>query len=181
MKVNIGKQFENQFIRCVPKSCLCYKIPDSTATYNGANLKYSVKTPFDYIVWNPENKMLIALELKTIAEKSISFEKSAEEEGKKLIHWHQIQGLKKWADYGVAAGLVVQFRRYDRTVYIGVEQFQKLMEETNKTSFNLEDLDKYEIDYIEISQEIMMVNYKYDVETFIEELKEYECRNKVRH
>lgn len=174
---NVGKIFEKQFTKYFPDSCLVYKIPDSTASFNSSRLSYSIKNPFDYIVWDSERKKLLALELKTVAGRSVSFERMADQKIKKNIHFHQIEGLLKWGSFdGITAGLVVEFRAYPKTVFIEIDDFLAMYEKINKDSFTYDDLHEYKVSYIEIPQKLLRSNYKYDIEFLLDNLSPKEER-----
>lgn len=107
MANNTGKRFEADFKKSVPSYALLYRLPDSAQAFGGSsNLRFSSKNPFDYLIWNSKSHILYALELKTVAGKSISFERNKEEHGE--IHWHQVEGLNKWNKYdGIVCGFII--------------------------------------------------------------------------
>lgn len=164
---NIGKVFETQFSNSVPPYALLYRLSDSAQSFGGCNnLRFSSKSPFDYILWDSNKRILYALELKTAKGKSISFERTKEDHGE--IHWHQIAGLEKWSKYnGITAGLIIEFRELETTVFIAISEFRRLIDVIPKKSFNFKDLEIYDIQYTIIGQTKLRTRYKYDVDSFL--------------
>ena len=127
MAVNVGKQFELNFKKSVPEYVLLYRLPDSAQSFGtNSNLRFSRKNPFDYLMWDSHNHVLYALELKTVKDISISFEKdTANKDGKKNsreIHLHQIKGLNEWNKYdGIICGFVIEFRQITTTIFLEIE------------------------------------------------------------
>lgn len=166
-KVNQGKIFEVQWKKSVPNYALLYRIPDSAQAYNrNQGLRFSPKNPFDFILWDSQKHILYALEMKTVGGISISFERDKSERGE--IHYHQIEGLNSWNKYnGIVAGFVIEFRQIEKTVFIEISEFNKLVETVNKKSFNINDLDKNNISYFVIPQKRAVTRYTYDIDYFL--------------
>ena len=165
--MNTGKRFENDFKKSTPSYALLYRIPDPPQSFKKAsNLRFSSKPPFDYILWDSSRHKLFALELKTKNGKSISFERSKEDNGD--IHYHQIEQLNLWSSYdGIIAGLIIEFRSICMTIFIEIEEFNKLIKAISKKSFNLQDLIDHNIKYKSIEQKIKKTHFSYDVEGFL--------------
>jgi len=170
---NVGKKFESQFQKSVPKHVLCVRMPDSAQTFGGckSGIRFTNKSPFDFQLYDPCG-ILYGLELKTVRGNSISFERTKEEKGE--IHFHQIQALKKWDEYGgIVAGFIIEFRKQPLTVFIEIKEFLKLLDYVkDKKSFHLTDLEDSKIDYIIIPQTLLRSNYKYDVSYLLDVMKE---------
>ena len=84
------------------------------------------------------------------------------------IHWHQIEGLNKWNEYdGIVCGFIIEFRKIEKTVFIDINDFNKLMNTITKKSFNFDDLDNHKINYVVIGQEKVRTRYKYKVDEFL--------------
>lgn len=161
---NVGKLFENDFSKSVPDYVKLYRLPDNAQSFNqSSNLRFSRKNPFDYILWDSKHRILFTLELKTVAGKSISFERTKDEHGE--IHIHQIIGLTEWSKYaGIVSGLVVEFRKCNQTIFLPIDEFNKLVDLVDKKSFNIDDLDKHNIQYFNIPQHKVRTRYRYDVD-----------------
>ena len=107
------------------------------------------------------------LELKTVAGKSISFERAKKDKGE--IHYHQIEYLKSCLSFqNVISGLIVDFRGTDNTWFLHINQWDGLINSITKKSFNESDLLSYSHPLL-ISKKKLKVNYRYDVDKFIQD------------
>lgn len=106
------------------------------------------------------------LELKTFAG-SCSFEREKGDKG--IIHYYQIDSLKKFAKYpNVRSGLVLDFRKTSNTFFLPIEQWDGLINSITKKSFNEKDLLEF-CKPILINKRKLKVNYRYDIENFLTE------------
>ena len=169
MSQNIGKLLETQWKTSVPDYAMLYRLPDSAQSFGGSNnLRFSAKPPFDFLMWDSKRHKLYALEMKTVSGKSISFERTKEDKGG--IHYHQIKSLNQWNSYdGIICGFIIEFRGLETTVFIDIEQFNNIMNNVPKKSFNYDDLNKYSVNYLIINQKKNRTRYIYDVDKFLEE------------
>ena len=168
IKTNKGKIFEEDFKNSVPEYALAYRLPDFAQSFGGGknNLRFTIKNPFDYLLWDSERHILYALELKTVKGKSISFERSKRDKGE--IHFHQIEGLNKWSKYdGIVSGLIIEVREMETTIFIDINSFNKLIGKVKKKSFNYSDLIENEILFRIISQRKKITRYTYDIDAFL--------------
>lgn len=105
------------------------------------------------------------LELKSVAGKSISFERTEKDKGE--IHYHQIEYLKSCLNYkNIIPGLIIDFRGAGNTWFLHINQWDGLINSIDKKSFNESDLLSYSHPIL-ISKKKLKVNYRYDVERFI--------------
>lgn len=162
---NVGKQFEEDFKKSVPSNVLYYRLPDSAQSFNQtSNLRFSAKNPCDSFLFSGKYNTFYALELKSVKDKSISFERTKEDKG--TIHLHQQKGLENFATYdNVVAGFIINFRDVNRTYFIEICDYIDLINNIDKKSFNENDLLKHNPTLIK--QELKRVRYSYDVEQFI--------------
>ena len=108
------------------------------------------------------------LELKSVAGKSISFERDKKDKG--VIHYHQIEYLKNCSKYkNMIPGLVIDFRDTGNTWFLHINQWDKLVESITKKSFNESDLLSYSHPIL-ISKKKLKVNYRYDVNKFLQDV-----------
>lgn len=165
-----GKIFEQNFAKSAPPYALAYRVPDNPSGFQrNAMLRFTRQNPFDYLIWDSRRFRLYALELKTVAGKSIEFERNADEKGSG-IHYHQALGLNDWDAYpGITCGFVIEFREIELTIFIEIKAYNKLIECVPKKSFTVKDLDDYDIPYQVIPQKVMRVNYRYDIDKFLSE------------
>ena len=160
---NTGKQFEDDIKRSTPDGVLLYRLPDSAQSFGGGNkLRFSLKNPFDFLAWDSRKHVLYALEMKTVAGKSISFERDASQQGE--IHYHQIDGLSAWNTYdGIICGFVIEFRGAETTVFIDIDSFKDLISRVDKKSISLRDIMELDIPYTIIPQRKLRTHYRYDL------------------
>ena len=165
-----GKNFEEQFKKSAPEYAKAYRIPDPPQSFNRTNkLRFSRKNPFDFFLWDSKHRILYALELKTVAGKSINFERTEEEKKSDGIHYHQAVGLSEFNKYaGMVCGFIIEFRGEEKTVFLDIEDYFELIKYVGKKSFSFRDLDGYDIPYILIPQTKLKVNYRYDIDSFLE-------------
>ena len=106
------------------------------------------------------------LELKSVAGKSISFERTKNDKGE--IHYHQIEYLKSCLNYkNIIPGLIIDFRGTDNTWFLHIKEWDGLISSIDKKSFNESDLLSYSHPIL-ISKKKLQVNYRYDVDKFIQ-------------
>lgn len=166
MAQNIGKIFEEQLKKSTPSYALLYRVPDSAQSFGGGNLRFSRKNPFDFLLWDSLKHKLYALEVKTVKGKSISFERDISKS--KEIHYHQIMGLNEWNKYdGITCGFIIEFRQLEKTVFIDIEEFNKLVEVIPKESFNYKDLTDYDIKHTVIGQIKARTRFTYKLDEFL--------------
>lgn len=114
-------------------------------------------------------KFLFCLEFKTVAGTSISFERDKNDKG--VIHWYQIDTLKKFSEYkNVIAGLIIDFRKSGNTYFLNINEWNNLVSHINKKSFNENDLTEYS-NPILVEKRKLKINYRYNIEKFLEEVK----------
>ncbi len=169
---NAGKQFEAALKKSVPDYALLYRLPDPAQSFgNSSKTRFSRHNPFDFMIFNPKTRTLYALEAKTVAGKSISFERAKGEHG--VIHYYQVDGLNEWDQYdGTVCGFIIEFREIETTIFLSVGEFNKISLILDKKSFNLCDLDQNQVSYYIIPQEKKRTQYSYDIEKFLSECKE---------
>lgn len=87
------------------------------------------------------------------------------------IKKHQIEGLKKASFIkGVIAGFVINFRNTEHTYFLHIDDFLKFSKKATKKSINEQDVIENNGHLIE--QEIKKVNYRYNIEKFVEEIQQ---------
>lgn len=169
--MNIGKLFEQQLKISTPSYSLLYRLPDAAQSFGKSNnLRFSSKNPFDFLLWDSEGHILYAIEAKTVSKKSISFERDKKDS--KVIHLHQIEGLNEWNKYsGIVCGFIIEFRELEKTIFLEISEFNKLMNIIPKKSFTINDLENNKIAYFVINQKKARTRYKYDLDTFLTDMR----------
>ena len=170
MARSVGKQFEDNFKNSVPKYALPYRPPDSAQGFDvGASnkLRFSRHSPCDLMVFDGTRNLFLTLELKTF-QGSCSFERDKSEKG--IVHHYQIKSLKDFARYKrVISGLVLDFRSSDNTYFLNINQWDDFISHIEKKSFNEKDLLEYASPIL-IHKEKLKVNYRYDLESFLDDI-----------
>ena len=118
-------------------------------------------------MFNGENNTFYVLECKTF-QSSCSFEREKGEKG--MIHFHQIESLKKFNQYkGVVSGFILDFRDSDKTYFLSIDDFLILENSISKKSFNEKDMLTYCSPTL-IEKRKLKVNYRYNIEKFMTEM-----------
>lgn len=172
MPRSVGKQFEDNFKKSAPNYTLSYRPPDSAQGFDVGStnkLRFSRHSPCDLMVFDGIRNLFLTLELKTF-QGSCSFERDKNEKVKKNIHYHQIKSLKDFAQYNrVISGLVLDFRSSDNTYFLNINQWDDFISHIEKKSFNEKDLLEYASPIL-IHKEKLKVNYRYDLESFLNDV-----------
>ena len=172
MSKNVGKNFEENWKKSIPKYIWNYRPPDQAQSFNSnkdeSKLRFSAKSPCDCFIF--DGNMLYTLELKTVGTNSISFERTKNDKG--IIHKHQIDKLLEFSAYkNIISGLILDFRLSEKTYFCEINEFIDMINNLNKKSFNEKDL--YELcNPIEIEKKKLKINWKYNVEKFLNATKE---------
>lgn len=168
---NAGKIFEEDFKRSFPDYCYLLRLNDPPqAIFSNANIRFSLKNPFDYIVFDSKRRVLYGMELKTTKYKSISFEDIEEFDGQeRMIHRHQIIGLNAMSKYdNVVGAFIINFREDDgsqEAFLFDIKDFMRFYNETSKKSLNKKDLLEYGA--IEIDGVKKTSHYKWDIDKLL--------------
>ena len=175
---SVGKNFEDNWAKSCPQNILIYRPPDAAQGFNIKNmnnLRFSLHSPCDFLMFDGRKGMLWALELKTFG-KSCSFERSKDDNG--MIHYHQIMSLKHFASYhNVCSGLLLDFRNSDNTYFLNINEWDTLTNTINKKSFNEKDILSC-TNAILIEKKRLRVNYRYNIDKFCNDTYEY-MKNKM--
>lgn len=169
--MNVGKKFENSFIKSVPDYCWHKRLNDNAASWgNGSATRFASKNECDFLLFNCKSRTLYALELKSTQGSLTFWRKDFESNEKKLsfnIKKNQIQGLEKWAEYeNVKCGLIINFRNDNNdTYFIEINEFLRYTNVLDKKSININDVLK--MNPIKIENILLRTNYKYNIENLL--------------
>lgn len=172
--MNEGKRFELAFKNSVPKDVYYFRIPDPAESFSSIRegLRFTLKNPCDIFLFNPNTKTLYALELKSTKDTSLSFwRKDFEDKTKKqtfMVRKNQIEGLQKIGNYSIIAGFIFNFRYTNHTYFQSINDFINMTKDSVKKSFN--EADVYKNNGVRIEQKMMKSNFKYDVESFLQQI-----------
>ena len=165
---NIGKALEQNWKNSISDDVFYYRPPDSAQSFgSNQNIRFSAKSPCDCFMFN--GNFLYTLELKSVGTKSISYEREKSDKG--VIHKHQIDNLQKFSIYkNVISGFIFDFRLSDKTYFCSINNFITMIKNLDKKSFNEKDLFEW-CKPIEIGKKKLKVNYRYDINSFMERTK----------
>ena len=169
---SVGKVFEENWKKSVPENIWIYRPPDAAQSFDqSSNLRFSQKSPCDYMMFDGYH--FFCLELKTVAGKSISFERTKKDKGE--IHYHQIEYLKSCLSFeNVIPGLIIDFRGADNKWFLHIKEWDGLINSIDKKSFNEFDLLSCSHPIL-ISKKKLKVNYRYNIQQFIDDVTEMEA------
>lgn len=174
MAKNVGKKFEDNWKNSVPEDVYYLRLHDSANSFNqtSSNLRFSMKSPYDCQLFDGKTRTLYCLELKSASGQSMSFERTKGDNKSANIKAHQIESLTKASKHdGMVVGFILNFRFEDKdaeiTYFQSITDFNRMINNLTKKSFNLFDLLKY--NPIKIEQTKKKVNYTYNIEKFLED------------
>lgn len=160
--INAGKQFETDWKNSVNKlpDVWYYRLKDNAASFaSGENTRFTSHNMCDCLVLDDKSKTLYCLEQKSTKGTSIPLS---------MIRKNQIDELKDASEHNLIAGFLFNFRTENNdTYFMSIQEFNKMISEIGKKSFNQKDLAKY--DTVRVQSHIKKVNYSYDVKQFIKD------------
>lgn len=169
--MNSGKEFEQEFKESIKvhnketDDIYLLRLTDSAGGFgmDSSKLRFSAKSPFDFILHQRGGKTL-AVELKSCGGSSFSFDLTNDS---KMIKASQVKQLNRASHYGIKSGFIFNFRKYEQTFWMDIEDFIKFAESTSKKSINLQDV--IEHNGVLIDQKKKKVHYLYDISILFEE------------
>lgn len=170
---NEGKRFENAFVKSIPDYVLVKRLNDNASAWSGGtNTRFSSNNECDYILFNDNTGTFYGLELKTTKEKSLTFWREDFKDKTKKQNFQirkcQIQGLEKWSKHFGVFGFIINFRNCNnKTYFVAIDEFLDYTSALSKKSINIDDVLK--MNPIEIENNIIRTNYKYNIEKFLKE------------
>lgn len=180
--VNFGKRFEDDFKSSLPDYCLIHRLRDSGQSFTNyaerSDNNYSWKNECDFIFFDDRHRIEYSVENKTTKFKTMNWESKEEYEtnkrlGKKstkLIKWHQINSLIKFDRFNYAVPcFFLNFRNDDtnaqRTYFIHINDFVKMIKTLNKKSFD--EIDLINNGAIKINGLKKRTRYAWDINEFL--------------
>lgn len=158
---NAGKKFEDCWKESANKleNIWIYRLRDNAASFGkGSNTRFTSHNMCDYIMWDDNSRTFYCLELKSTKSTSLSLS---------CIRDNQIKELTEASKHNLIAGFIVNFRNKNNdTYFIEICDFNNMIKEIQKKSFNVKDLEEHNAIYIE--SKLKKVNYSYDVQNFVE-------------
>ena len=160
--VNEGKRLEQNWKSSVEEldNLWIYRLKDNAASFSGgSNTRFASHNMCDFIMFDDNSRTLYAIELKSTKSASVTLS---------MIRDNQIEELTKASKLNLVAGFLINFRNNSNdTYFIEMCDFNKMVSEVNKKSFNKKDLINYNAIYVEST--CKKVNYKYNIKKFIKD------------
>lgn len=155
---NEGKIFEKAIKDSVPSTCWIYRFRDNAASFgNGTNTRFASSNICDYLCFDDLTRTLFLWELKSTKSTSISLH---------MVRDNQIKSLQEASKHNLVAGFICNFRNENNdTFFIEVNKFANMMNDINKKSFNINDLEHHGA--IRIDNYKKRTQYTYDIEALI--------------
>lgn len=156
---NEGKIFENEFKKSVPEGVYCLRLHDAAIGFDieKSAQRFAPKSPYDFIIC--KNGMLYAFELKSNNGTSLSFDGKTPR-----IKRQQIEELLKVEKSGAVAGIIINFRKYEKTFFIWAHVFWDFMNYVSKKSISYSDAKKIGI---LVPQRKLKVHYCFDLDSIL--------------
>lgn len=174
---NSGKQFEKDFSQSIPSYCYVHRLRDSAQSYNNSNsTRFAWDNECDFFLWDSNARLFYAIECKSTKYKSMSVQLNKENKSNKMIKFHQIESLTKISKYdGAIAGFCLNFRDEkndtERLYFINIKDFNKMMKDIGKASFN--EIDIVLHNGIKISGNKKRVYFSWDIDNFLKSQYKY--------
>ena len=129
-----GKVFEKNFQgSCKKQNIFCTRLRDNQLSFTSDEKTY--QQPYDYEVYS--FPYLMCCELKATHLNAISFEREKNQKVKKMLHFHQIQGLAKASQHnGVFGLLIFDFQTSGVTYALTIEKFLEFFHSSGKQSIS---------------------------------------------
>lgn len=156
--INPGKIFEEDFKNSVPGTCWVYRLRDNASSFaNGKNTRFTSSNICDFLLYDDITSQLFLIECKSTKEKSLPLS---------MIRESQIEGLKYASEHSIIPGLLVNFRNENNdTLFIKIQDFIEMINGTEKKSFNINDLKRYNAIIIESFKK--RTRYKYRIDKLV--------------
>lgn len=162
ISINSGKRFEQNWKSSIEEldNVWIYRLKDNAASFGDSKkTRFASHNMCDFIMLHDDTRTFYCLELKSTQETRIPLS---------MIRENQIKELTEAGKHNIVAGFVVNYRNENNdTFFIEICDFNRMISEINKKSFNIKDLKKYNA--IPIESECKKVNYKYNIKNFINE------------
>lgn len=169
---NDGKRFEEDWSSSLPSYCYVYRLKDTAQSYNNSKkTKFTWENPCDFFAFDSSSHLFYAIECKSTKYKSMSIQLDENDKSKKMIKFHQIKSLREISEYdGAIAGFMLNFRNesndIQRLYFISIKNFDNMMSQLNKVSFN--ELDLLTIGKaIKIQGEKKRTRWKWNLDDFL--------------
>ena len=167
-----GKQFEKDFSDSLPSYCYVHRLRDSAQSFNNnKDMSFAWNNECDFFVWDTKHRLFYAIECKSTKFKSLSVQLDKGDKSSKMIKFHQIESLTKISKYdNTKAGFFINFRDEtndtERTYFINIVDFNNMMTNINKASFN--EMDIILNHGVKIDGKRKRIYFSWDINKFLE-------------
>ena len=160
---------EKNIADSIPSFIYYVRIKDSATSFGESVItKFTPNNPYDAFMFY--KGCLFPIEIKTTKQTSVSIQTTKKQKGK-MIKMNQVKGLTKAQAFRrVYAGFILDFRKTDKTYYLGIDDFNQFMRENNKKSINEADVNKY--NGIPIKKVMKKIHYRYKIKTLLKKIIE---------
>ena len=168
---NAGKIFEEDFSKSAPDYCFVHRLNDTAQSYNNSNeTKFAWNNKCDFFIFDTNKRLFWTLELKSTKYLSFSCQLSEEEDDNKMIKFHQIKSLREMSKYNnILSGFILNFRNEDigeqETYFLHIKDFDRMMSDIGKKSFNKKDILKYNA--VKIDGRKKRVRFSWNIDNFL--------------
>lgn len=161
--INEGKRFEKNWKDSCDKipEVWYYRLKDNAVSFGGgSNTRFASHNMCDMLMYHDDTRTLYCLEQKSTKGTSVPLT---------MIRQNQIDELTDAGKHMLIAGFVINFRNINNdTYFIEIGDFNDMINNLNKKSFNIKDLENNNAIYID--SECKKVNYIYDIRKFISKI-----------
>ena len=162
---NLGKKFEENWKKSVPKEIFYYRFRDSASTYYGGNdqLRFSASNIADCLIYDCFTGLHL-IELKHHKGKSIPLNciignKTKEKQMKDLLEANEFAG--------VYSSLIVFFSDVERCFELPINEFFNFINDEERKSIPISYFEQYGI---EIEVDKLKTNYRFNINKWLEDL-----------
>lgn len=152
---SIGKVFEEEFKKSVPKEVYYYRLRDAASFGGNENTRFTTSNMCDCLTMTDD--YLFFIELKSHKGSSIPLS---------CIRKNQLEELAKIEHKRIKAYFVINFREKERTFGIEAKKLKDYTTSTERKSIPLDWCDK---NGIEIDMQKLRTNYRYNLNDFFKE------------
>ena len=171
---NEGKKFEEDIKNsAINQNVWILRLNDTSIPFQNSGARFAAENPCDFLIYSNPN--LIAIECKSTKYKSMSIQKSLEDDKNKMIKFHQINSLINFSQTdGIYAGFLLNFRDEDViangvTYWLPIEGFSNFLVNTDKSSINK--LDCVQNGAIIVPQKLKRTRFTYDIVELINKIR----------
>lgn len=170
---NEGKKFEEDVKNSTLNQEIWYlRLNDTSIPFQSGGARFAAENPCDCLLYQKPN--LFAIECKSTKYKSMSIQRSLQDDKNKMIKFHQINALVNFnLTDGIYGGFLLNFRDEDIrengiTYWIGIDNFSNFLIGSDKSSINKLDIVQY--GGIIVEQKLKRTRFTYNIQKLLEDI-----------